>query len=83
MLRIREGLCPPRAPPARICQSLHSNYSLHGYFARHAHIGLDNHHVLRRKYFLSENDCMPDSLREFYNKVDIPTEEYDLFQLEN
>lgn len=64
-----------------LCRSLGDNYSLHGYFARRGHVGLNNTYQVRREFFLGGDNCIPDSLQRFYNKVDIPTEEFHLFEL--
>lgn len=64
-----------------ICHELHYNWSLHGYYYRHAYISLacKTHHHNTVDFFISTNECNPEILSNF-EKIDTPTTKYFVYK---
>lgn len=63
-----------------ICAEMYTNWSLHGYFSRYGNVSLDSNKVSKHHYYLSVEDCNQEVLLQNYQKVDLATEKYHLYQ---
>jgi hypothetical protein len=73
----------PDGSTINIIPDLFQDWSLHGYYRRFGNISLDPDLENKREYLLLQNISFPDStiIRD-YRKVELPTEDYQLFKKE-
>jgi 4-amino-4-deoxy-L-arabinose transferase-like glycosyltransferase len=66
-----------------ICPEMYSNWGLHGYFSRYGNISLENNQNNISQYYLSDNTCNKEYLKNNYDLVNINTVKYKLYKLKN
>lgn len=66
-----------------ICPSIHSNWSLHGYFSRYGNVSLNKNQNILHPYYISTKDCHNEIITNNYKIVPLETNIFKLHELKN